>query len=70
MDEKACPYKGNVNVIKQAGKEINSVILTWRSDAQHTAAVQSENTGRVEPGVVWARLGAQHLRYNLNKKLK
>lgn len=42
-----------------------SQILTWRFDVQHRGAGQSKNTGKAEPGAAWARLVAQHLRYNL-----
>lgn len=48
----------------------NLAIPTWRSDVQHTVTVQLENTGRVEPGVVWVRLGEQHLGCNLVRKLR
>lgn len=40
-------------------------ILTWRFDVQHRGEGQSKNIGKAEPGIAWARLVAQHLRYNL-----
>lgn len=40
-------------------------IFTWRFDVQHRGAGQLKNTGKAEPDAAWARLVAQHLRYNL-----
>lgn len=45
--------------------KINPLIPTWKFGAQHTAAVQSESTGKAEQGVALVKLGAQHLRCNL-----
>ena len=39
--------------------------LTWRFDVQHRGAGPSKNIDKAEPDAAWARLVAQHSRYNL-----